>query len=306
MKITLTNERFEVVLDTHGAEINSFRLLKNEKDPAGTSYIWDGDASVWKYHAPVLFPHVGRIREGLAIIEGQECQLGVNGFSRDLEHIIIRSNSTSAEFELTQTEETLKRFPYKFSLRTYYELTDKGLTFKTTVINTNDKPMSFSLGSHSAFNCPRNTDTPDTKNSDYVIEFEKKEPLTRVVCTEDGFLASDKNDFSPYTNPYGESENGIIPLTDKGFGNGHFFTGFSSNWVGLRNKKTGSIVKVNTKDYPYLMVWQNAGEPRFACIEPWYGTPDPAITNHKWEDKIALLTLEKGKSFTADQSIEIE
>lgn len=306
MKITLKNERFECALDTHGAEINSVKLLKAEKDPVGTSYIWDGDASVWKYHAPILFPYTGRIYDGIAIIENQECKLGVNGFARDLEHKLISSSSTSAEFELTQTQETLEKYPYKFSLRTFYELTEKGLTFKTTVTNTDEKEISFSLGSHSAFCCPRNTDVQGTTISDYVIEFENKEPLNNVVCTEEGYLASDADGFAPYTRPYEEKEEGFIALSNKGFGNGHLFTAFSSNWVGLRNKKTGSIVKVNTKDYPYLMIWQNAGDPRFVCIEPWYGTPDPAMTDHKWENKVALLTLGKGESFTADQSITIE
>ena len=299
--ITLKNARFEAVLNTLGAEINSFKDIKT-----GTSYIWDGDASVWKFHAPVLFPHVGRIRDFYMTVADKQYELKVNGFSRDLEHKLIKQSETSAEFELTESEETLKKYPWKFSLRTIYELTENGLSFKTCVTNTNDSEMTFSLGSHSAFCCPRNTDPAGTKNSDYQIEFEKKEPLVSVVCTDDGYLAADEDGCTPYTKPYGEQSAGIIPLDEKGFGNGHFFTAFNSDWVGLRNKKDNSIVKVNTKGYPYLMIWQNAGDPRFVCIEPWYGTPDPAVTDHAWENKIALLSLEPGKSFTADQSFSIE
>ena len=301
MTITLKNARFEAVINTHGAEINS---LKDVKD--GTEYVWNGDASVWKFHAPVLFPHVGRIRDGFMTYGGKEYKLMNNGFSRDMEFKLLKNTDKTAEFELTENEYTADKYPWKFSLIVRYELTEKGLKFTSTVTNTDKEDISFSLGSHTAFCCPRNTDPDGTKNSSYRIEFEKREALTRVVCTDDGYLAFDKDEIAPCTEPYGEKEAGIIPLTDKGFGTGHFFTAFNSDWVGLRNKNTNHIVKVNTKGYPYVMIWQNAGEPRFACIEPWYGTPDPAITDHAWETKPALISLEPGKSFTADQSITIE
>lgn len=300
MNITLKNARFEAIISTHGAEINSL------KGADGTEYVWNGDASVWKYHAPVLFPHVGRIRDQFMTVKDKEYKLGVNGFARDLEFRLLHSSETSAEFELNESAETAEKYPWKFSLKVFYELTEKGLTFTSTVTNTDSEEISFSLGSHSAFCCPRNTDAEGTANSDYFIEFEKKEALTGVATTPDGYIASDEDGIAPYTFPYGEKEPGIIPLTTEGFGNGHFFTAFTSDWVGLRNRKNGSLVKVNTKDYPYLMIWQNAGEPRFVCIEPWYGIPDPEVTDHRWELKPALISLQPGKSFTADQSITIE
>ena len=125
-------------------------------------------------------------------------------------------------------------------------------------------------------------------------------------------LAVDEEGTAPCTKPYGEKEAGIIPITADGFGNGHFFTAFKSNWVGLRNKKDGSLIKVNCFGYPYLMVWQGgkgsegASGNGFNCIEPWYGTADAENTEHEWEEKSGLISLEPGKSFTADQSITIE
>lgn len=300
MIITLKNNRFEAAINTHGAEINSFKEIND-----GTEYVWNGDVSVWKYHAPVLFPHVGRIRDGFMTVGEKEYKLVNNGFSRDMEFKVLKSDSTSAEFELTENAETADKYPWKFSLKICYALTEKGLTFTTTVKNTDSETISFSLGSHTAFWCPRNTDAEGTKNTDYRIEFEKKEALTKVVCTDDGYIASDEDGIAPYTVPYGEKEAGIVPLTEAGFGNGHFFTAFSSDWVGLRNTKTGKLVSVNTKNYPYLMLWQNAGKPEFVCIEPWNGIPDPAVTDHCWELKPALISLEPGKEFTSDQSITI-
>ena len=301
MIITLRNSSFEAEIGTKGAEIQSLRSKKT-----GTDYIWCGDPSVWKYHAPILFPYVGRIRDGWIMIRGQKCELGPNGFARDMEHTLVFSSETKAVFELTENDETMKKYPCKFSLKTEYCLTDAGLSFTTTVTNTDAGVISFSIGSHTAFNCPRNTDPAGTANSDYCIEFEKKEALTRVRCIPEGFLAFGSDGVSPSLEPYGEKEKGIIPLNSEGFGNGHLFTCFTSDRVGLRNRKDNNLVNVTTKGYPYLMVWQNPGEPRFVCIEPWYGTPDPEITDHEWENKPALISLECGQTYTSDHSITIE
>ena len=131
MQITLKNANYEVVLNTFGAEINSFRSVKD-----GTQYVFEGPMSVWKFHAPVLFPHVGRIKDGFYTYAGKEYHLVNNGMSRDMEHKIIEQSATSATFELTESAETADKFPWKFSLKTHYELRDDGLTFTTTVTNT--------------------------------------------------------------------------------------------------------------------------------------------------------------------------
>ena len=306
MNITLKNNNYEVVLNSHGGEINSFR------GSDGTKYVFEGPESVWKFHAPVLFPHVGRIKDGFYTYNGNEYHLVNNGMSRDLEHRVIEQTETSVTFELTDSDETKDKFPWKFSLKTHYELKENGLVFTTTVTNTDSTPMLFSLGSHTAFCCPRNTDPQGTTNSDYQYEFELKEPLTQVLLNDQAQLAVDEEGTAPCTAPYGEKENGIIPINEKGFGNGHFFTAFNSSWVGLRNTKDNSLVKVNCAGYPYLMVWQGGNGAEgvagngFNCIEPWYGTADAENTDHSWEEKAALISLESGKSFTADQSIWIE
>ena len=307
MKITLKNNKYEVVLNSLGAEINSFRVLKN-----GTQLVFEGPTEVWKYHAPVLFPHVGRIKDGFYTYKEKKYSLVNNGMSRDMEHKVIAQDEKSVTFELTESEETFPKFPWKFSLKTYYELKDDGLIFTTTVTNTDSSEMLFSLGSHTAFCCPRNTDAAGTTNSDYQYEFEVKEPLTTVLLNSEAQLACDEDGTAPCTNLYGEKDAGIIPINEKGFGNGHFFTKFSSNWVGLRNKKDNSLIKVNCENYPYLMVWQGGNGAEgisgngFNCIEPWYGTADAENTDHSWENKPALISLESGKSFTTDQSIMLE
>lgn len=290
MLVTLHNHNLEVSINSKGAEINSF---KNKI--TGRDIIWNGNPEIWKFHAPVLFPHCGKTKDGYVIIDGMQYPLKSNGFARDLEFSLVEQTENSVKFELTENEYTLARFPYRFRLSVKYVLSDNKLEFTTTVKNTGAEPFLFSAGSHSAFAID------NVEN--YQIEFESKTPLTSVVCCENGLLAAASNGTCPFTKPYGEKEPGIIPITAAGFGNGHLFTDIKSDWVGLRNKKDGSLIKVNTKDYPYVMIWQNAGEPNFVCIEPWFGMPDADNTDHQWLKKPGLVKLDVGKKFCTDQSI---
>ena len=130
--------------------------------------------------------------------------------------------------------------------------------------------------------------------------------METIPCCENGFLANDLDGKCPFSKLYGEVQPGIIPLKADYFGNGHLFTNITSDWVGLRNKIDNSLIKVNTKNYPNVMLWQNAGKPHFICIEPWYGMPDPDNTNHQWTEKPGLVSLLPGKSFSSNQSIWVE
>ena len=302
MNILIENEKYKAEICTLGAEIHS---LTSKAD--GTEYIWNGEPSVWKSHAPILFPFVARCLDNHFMIEGKRCEYTKNhGFARDLETKVILQEKSKVVFELTESDQTLYRYPYKFSLKTEYELTDDGLNWKITVKNNDEKTFKFSVGTHAAFCCPRNTDPAGTENSDYVVEFENREKLISVLCNENGFLAADKDGNAPCTAPYNEAEPGIIPLTKDGFGNGHLFTNFTSNWVGLRNKKDNSLISIETKGFPYCMIWQNtAGAPSFICIEPWHGVADAENTNHIWEEKFGLNDLAPGKEFICQQNIKI-
>ena len=297
MIIKIENNRFKAELSTKGGELQNLVDKKTGKD-----IIWQGDKSVWGNHAPILFPFVARCLGGHFIIEGKDCEYSRNhGFARDLEWKCINQTADSVTFELTQSDETLYRFPYSFSLKTEYKLTEKEIDWKITVKNTDKKPFKFSTGTHAAFSMNGN------KAEDFVVEFEKKEPLTAVLCTPEGYIKTDNNGKAPLTGPYGEKEAGIIPVTSAGFENGNLFTNITSDWVGLRNIKDNSIIKIQTKGFPYCMIWQNtAGTPQFVCIEPWQGIPDTENTDHIWDNKIGQIELAAGEEFSCCQNIEVE
>ena len=69
MKATLENEFLSVTVDTLGAEMHS---IKKE----GSEYLWQADPKFWARHAPVLFPIVGKLKNGTYRYADQTYKMG--------------------------------------------------------------------------------------------------------------------------------------------------------------------------------------------------------------------------------------
>ncbi|MCI6953036.1 MAG: aldose 1-epimerase family protein [Spirochaetia bacterium] len=297
MKVQLKNDFLQIVIDTKGAELHSVKRIKDGKE-----YLWCGNPEVWRFHAPILFPITGRLKEGYMIWEEKKYTMPNHGFARDLEHSLVESSETRAVFRLTENEETLKAYPWSFVFETEYVLEGEKVSFKTTVKNSDSRDILFGLGSHTALLCPQNTEKESAEN--YVLEFEKEEDIQQIIPAEDAFLKSAQKDKQILvTEKYPHVNHREIALKDNFFGDGHILTGLTSSWIALVHKASGEKVKVNVKDYPYVVLWQNPGKCRFVCIEPWFGLPDFTNTKHLWEEKFGLNRLKPGESFTSDQSL---
>lgn len=305
MEITLTNTFFHATVSSQGAQLLSFKNLST-----GVEHIWNGNSQVWKFRAPILFPIVGRLKDGFYQWQGKQYLLTNHGFARDLEHELVESSGTKVLWRLTDCEYTRKIFPWPFVLETEYRLEGSTLVFCTTVINSGTTELAFSIGSHTGLVYPWFGSSKD----DFAIRFEQQEVPDFVQVSNDGFPLgswqveengqSQKKNFVPQTIPYPYITSGQIKLQDGFFASGHILTNFTSRWVALENTATGEMVKVNTDGYPYLVLWQSpSNQHPFVCIEPWFGLPDLAQTNHHWEEKPALVYLQPGRSFTTNQSL---
>ena len=60
---------------------------------------------------------------------------------------------TEMTFLLTDSAQTLERYPFPFELRAHYALTADGFVMETRVRNTGAETMWFSLGAHPGFRC---------------------------------------------------------------------------------------------------------------------------------------------------------
>ncbi|MBM6691385.1 aldose 1-epimerase family protein, partial [Fusobacterium mortiferum] len=85
-------------VDTHGAEIHSLVLKET-----GDEYIWQADARYWQRHAPVLFPFVGKLKNGQYEYDGSVYNMTGHGFARDMDFTLIEQTDSSLTYELSYT-----------------------------------------------------------------------------------------------------------------------------------------------------------------------------------------------------------
>ena len=143
MEYTIENDQLAVTVSTHGAELVS---AVNKAD--GAEMIWNADPRVWPRHAPILFPYVGKLKDGKYQLDGNTYTGGGHGFARDSEFTAIEVSEDRLSFCLTWNEETLKKFPRKFRLTVSFTLEGRTLRQQAEVTNLDDKEMRFGLGYH--------------------------------------------------------------------------------------------------------------------------------------------------------------
>lgn len=252
MLYTVYNDKISISADTYGAELHSIKM-------GNTEYLWQcGDS--WKRYAPVLFPFVCNATSKKYIADGVEYTMPTNhGFARDSEFKYSSRDEDSITFELTDSAETLKCYPYKFRFVVKYTIDGNKVIVENRVYNNDNRPMYFYLGSHPAFNCPL-----DEKGdfSDYKVVYEKDETI--VQSLPDG----KERTIIENTNSYNISRELFdfdVILKDKP----------NSKSITLCSDKTDKKVTVNFPQSDCIAVWSPTGDnnAKFVCLEAWTSVP---------------------------------
>ncbi|HFE9683344.1 TPA: aldose 1-epimerase family protein [Clostridium perfringens] len=287
MIYTLENEHLKISLSNHGGELHS---IKGKKD--NTEFLWSGDEAYWKYHAPVLFPIVGKVFNGKYTVDGTTYELPQHGLARVRDFEMIEETKNSISFELKYSEDTLKVYPFKFSLIIKYTLNDINLSIDYIVKNLDNKEMYFSIGAHPAFMCPIEND----KFDDYYFEFNEKEKASIMQLVGPGY-------FSKEEKPYLKDENIINLSTDLFKSDALVFKNLKSNKISLKSKTHKKYLEFDFGEFPYLGLWTKATGAPFVCIEPWFGHADFDGFNGEFKDKAAIQSLMPNKEFSCNYNI---
>ena len=261
-----------------GAELVSIKI-------DGVERMHDGE-NFWNRHSPVLFPIVGKLKDGKTIIEGKEYQMGQHGFARDMEFEEIGKNS----YLLKSNEETKKMFPYEFELYISYEVTKNKVTTNYKVVNKDSKEMIFGLGGHPAFAC-------EYTSGKYRLEFEDIEDKIEIYQLEDGLVKSNPEKLGKYFR-----ENRLFLDSNTFKNDALVIKNVNSNTVYLKTE-TKTILAFNFDGFPYLGVWSKP-DASFVCIEPWFNTADSVNSTGEFKDKENILRLNPGEEFNASYSVE--
>ena len=268
----------EISTVNKGAELVSVKVDGIEKMHDGVEF--------WNRHSPVLFPIVGKLKNGKTIIDGNVYEMGQHGFARDMEFEKLSENS----YVLKSNEETHKKYPYEFELYISHEVQKNKVITKYKVVNKDNKTMLFGLGGHPAYAC-------EYSSGKYRLEFEDIEDKLEIYQLEEGLLKSNPEKLSKYFR-----ENRIF-LDKKTFEkDALIIKNINSSKVYLKTE-TKTILAFEFKKFPYLGVWSKPGAP-FVCIVPWFNTTDPVDASGNFEDKENILKLEPNNEFNCEYSVE--
>ena len=280
MEYILENEYLRVTVTTWGAQVRS---VVRKCD--GVEHIWQGDKAVWGYHAPILFPHCGRVAEDVIEVGGQRFPSGQHGFARLMEHDLVEADSRYVVLELVSSPETRAKFPFDFRLVSTFTLEGDTLHHTLTVENPGAEALSFSVGYHPAFTVPFDG---EHTYEDYELRFSAPESPLCLNHQPGGLLQGDVFALPVNTR--------VLPLTDTLFDHDSLcMVNLRSETLGLYEKGSGRGVVCRIAEFPYTLLWSKPGTPKFVCIEPWHGLPSFRDGSPRWEDKAHAAVLAPGE-----------
>jgi galactose mutarotase-like enzyme len=265
------------------AQINPLGAqLSTLRDPGGRDLLWDGNPAFWTGRAPLLFPIVGALAEGVYRLAGKTYALPRHGFARGKLFEGHSGSSSEALFRLKADDETLAVYPFSFQLLVRFEIRAATLMITTSVGNEGDIPMPASFGYHPAFRWPLPF---GAARGQHAIEFELDEPEPVRRLDAAGLV-------TPVRYPTPVRARRL--LLDDGL-----FTDDAVIFAAIRSRGLryaaggGPGLALQFPDTPYLGVWSKPGAP-FVCIEPWHGMADPVGFTGDFAEKPGVFIVPPG------------
>ncbi|WP_102338043.1 aldose 1-epimerase family protein [Collinsella provencensis] len=290
--VTISQGTLSAVISTMGAELKSLAL-------DGREYLWQGNPKWWGKSAPVLFPLVGATGYDVLQTAAGPAPVPKHGFARDVEfHLVEQSeDGASVAFELSESEYTLARYPYPFSLRMTYAITGPA-TLKQTfrVENAGDVPMPFSVGGHPAFNVPVSGVEGETFE-DYELRFTEAWTADSPKISVDGIMS--------YADPFHVLQNAdaLSVSRDLFVFDTVVFRDVPGARIELVGKKSGHGVRVDFPDFDFVGIWSAAPDAPFVAVEPWTGHAALDVEDDVFEHRDNITILAPGE--VDERSFEI-
>ena len=259
-------------------------------------YLWQGDPTYWHGRACNLFPICGRLTEGKYTYRGNTYEMNLHGFARKTTMTVISKKDDAIRFCLTDTEESLKMYPFHFELILEYRL--EGTTVHQTfqVRNTDEKPLIFAVGGHPGFNVPL---TAGEKFEDYYVEFDCAKAPNKAVLSETCYDTGKRE-------PFPLEDGRRLSLTHDLFDNDAIFLTDMCKGITLKSRCSCKSVHLSYPDMNALGLWHAPKtDAPYVCIEPWYSLPAYDGEVDDLETKQLMLTLAPGKVYTNTFTITI-
>lgn len=293
MQYILKNEQLQATFESFGAELISLQ------DDTGKEYLWYGDSAFWGRHSPVLFPFVGKVKDGKYRYKGVEYTMGQHGFARDMEFTLMSQAEDEIWFVLNSTEETLVKYPFVFRLEVGYKMAADTLRVMWKVVNPADEEiLHFSIGAHPAFLCPLDE---GTTQEDYYLQLDVDEAEYYSASLANGLRTMEKNTLKLEDKKCRMTE-GFFDMGDRGT---YIFEDSQVKEVALVRPNGRPYVTVSF-EMPLVAVWSpEKKKAPFVCIEPWCGRCDTVAFEGTLEEREWANQLAPGDVFETYYDIKI-
>lgn len=197
---------------------------------------------------PILFPICGALTEKQYDWNNKKYHMDNHGFARNMEWSIeetsVAETKAAVTLKLTSTQETLKAYPFSFSVYFTYLIQDNKLTIKQKYINHSKEEMPFYAGFHPYFK-------GNHKETSYSIPSTKRFDYHDLQWRLDDSLQSD------------------CPINEA-----QVFTDFKNNSVSFIDEELKNEISLSFgPEFKYVAVWSEK-EAEYICVEPWMGLMD--------------------------------
>lgn len=277
-----------------GGELVSFKIDGIEKIHQGRE-VRDAQGRVYSpYHAPVLFPIVGKLKRNQMIVNGRTFEILPDGFAKDMEFEPVTKLDNFHSYVLKSNKYTMARYPFDFELYNTYMQEENKIVFLYKIINTGNNNMPCAIGGAPAFK----VDEDDLKQGNYYLEFSDEEEKAHFLYLIDGLIGTE------YAKNILENKK-IINLNSHTFDNGALIIkGIQNKKISLKNRRTRkTILTLNYDGWPYLAIWSKRDAP-FVSIEPWMSTADRVSSSNIFIQKPDMVNLEPKEKFENRFSVE--
>ena len=281
MLYTIENQKIKVTVSDLGAEMTSLIFKKTN-----TEYLWQADPEYWAGQAYNLFPICGRLWDGKYTYQGKVYEMNLHGFARKSVYALADQTETSLTFRLTDSEETLKIYPFHFELLLTYTLDGASVITTFCIENKDSKDLIFALGGHPGFNLPL---AEGETFEDYSISFAEKCEAKQLCMSETCYYLGKTK---PFKLRCGKS----FALRHDLFDNDAIFLTDVASEVTLKSSVSKHFVKLSYPNMKYVGFWHKPKtQAPYVCIEPWTSVPADDGKVDDLETKRDMMHLASGK-----------
>jgi len=280
-RFVIASPSVAAVVDGCGSELVSIT------DAAGRELLWDGGPQ-WPWHAPLLFPTIGRVVDDEIEHDGRRYPMPRHGFGRDQLFDLIEKTPTSTHLQLVPSPTTKEHFPFDFVLDVRHSVTAASVTSQYTVTNISEVTLPVSLGVHPAFPWPAG------QRDQWRIELDTVED-GQAYHLADVLLA----DTTP--NPVRER---TLDLAEELFATGALVL-IQCRSTSLRLLGPDMAITLSWDGFEHITVWSPV-DADLLCVEPWSGYPSPVGFEADILGKPGQQLLAPGEHRTWSYTITVE